>query len=102
MPLEVELLEVGDDGITRQKKLSFDTDEGPRRDTTLEGLAKLRPVFHIKGSVTAGNSSQTSDGAAAVVVMSRERADQLGLKPLARFVSYAVAGVPPRLWEWAR
>jgi acetyl-CoA acyltransferase len=97
VPLEVEFFDVGDEGVTKQKKLSFDTDEGPRRDTTVEGLAKLRPVFHIKGSVTAGNSSQTSDGAAAVVVMSRERADQLGLKPLARFVSYAVGGVPPEI-----
>ena len=97
VPLEVELVDVGDDGRPKQKKLTFDTDEGPRPDTTLEGLAKLRPVFHVKGSVTAGNSSQTSDGAAAVVVMSRERADQLGLKPLARFVSYAVGGVPPEI-----
>jgi acetyl-CoA acyltransferase len=95
--LDVELLDVGKDGLTKQKKLTFDTDEGPRPDTTLEGLAKLRPVFHVKGSVTAGNSSQTSDGAAAVVVMSRERADQLSLKPLARFVSYAVGGVPPEI-----
>src|SRR6185295_7701873 len=97
VPLDVELVDVGDDGQTKQKKLTFDTDEGPRPDTTPEGLAKLRPVFHVKGSVTAGNSSQTSDGAAAVVVMSRERADQLGLKPLARFVSYAVGGVPPEI-----
>jgi len=97
VPLDVELVDVGDDGHTKQKKLTFDTDEGPRPDTTIEGLAKLRPAFHVKGSVTAGNSSQTSDGAAAVVVMSRERADQLGLKPLARFVSYAVGGVPPEI-----
>ena len=97
VPLEVEVNDVGDNGRTKQKKLTFDTDEGPRPDTTLEGLAKLRPVFHVKGSVTAGNSSQTSDGAAAVVVMSRERAGQLGLKPLARFVSYAVGGVPPEV-----
>jgi acetyl-CoA acyltransferase len=97
VPLDVELVDVGDDGHTNQKKLTFDTDEGPRPDTTLEGLAKLRPAFHVKGSVTAGNSSQTSDGAAAVVVMSRERADQLGLRPLARFVSYAVGGVPPEI-----
>jgi acetyl-CoA acyltransferase len=97
VPLDVEIVDVGDDGRAKQRKLVFDTDEGPRPDTTLEGLAKLRPVFHVKGSVTAGNSSQTSDGAAAVVVMSRERADQLGLKPLARFVSYAVGGVPPEI-----
>jgi acetyl-CoA acyltransferase len=72
-----------------------DTDEGPRRDTSLEALAKLRPAFHAAGSVTAGNSSQTSDGAAAVIVTSAERARQAGLKPLARFVAYATAGVPP-------
>jgi len=75
----------------------FDKDEGPRADTSLEALAKLRPVFHAKGVVTAGNSSQTSDGAGAVVVMSRRRAEELGLKPLARFVSYAVGGVPPEI-----
>jgi acetyl-CoA acyltransferase len=72
-----------------------DTDEGPRRDTSLEALAKLRPAFHAAGSVTAGNSSQTSDGAAAVIVTSAERARRAGLKPLARFVAYATAGVPP-------
>jgi acetyl-CoA acyltransferase len=72
-----------------------DTDEGPRRDTSLEALAKLRPAFHATGTVTAGNSSQTSDGAAAVVVMSEARAAALGLTPLARFVGYATAGVEP-------
>jgi acetyl-CoA acyltransferase len=70
-------------------------DEGPRRDTSLEALAKLRPAFHVKGSVTAGNSSQTSDGAAAVVVMSSDRARALRLEPLGRFVAYATAGVEP-------
>lgn len=70
-------------------------DEGPRADTTAEALAKLRPVFHARGTVTAGNASQTSDGAAAALVMSEERARALGLKPKARLVSYAVAGVPP-------
>ena len=70
-------------------------DEGPRRDTSLDALAKLRPAFHVKGSVTAGNSSQTSDGAAAVVVMSGDRARELGIAPLARFVAYATAGVEP-------
>ncbi|HTQ63021.1 MAG TPA: acetyl-CoA C-acyltransferase [Candidatus Solibacter sp.] len=73
----------------------FDADEGPRADTSLEALAKLKPAFHVKGSVTAGNSSQMSDGAAAAVVMSEERATSLGLKPLARFVAYATAGVLP-------
>jgi len=73
----------------------FETDEGPRADTSLEALAKLKPAFHVKGTVTAGNSSQMSDGAAAAVVMSDERAKALGLKPLARFVAYATAGVLP-------
>jgi acetyl-CoA acyltransferase len=73
----------------------FDTDEGVRRDTTVEGLAKLRPAFHAKGTVTAGNSSQTSDGAAAALVMSRERAEALGLQPMARFVAFATGGVAP-------
>jgi acetyl-CoA acyltransferase len=70
-------------------------DEGPRRDTSMEALAKLRPAFHVKGTVTAGNSSQISDGAAAVLVMSLERANELGLQPLGRFVAFATAGVEP-------
>src|SRR4051812_14314382 len=73
----------------------FRTDEGPRRDTSIEALAKLRPAFHVKGTVTAGNSSQTSDGASAVVVMSSDRARELGLTPLGRFVAFATAGVEP-------
>ncbi len=68
-----------------------------RRDTSLEALGKLKPVFHVKGTVTAGNSSQTSDGAAALLIMSEERAQALGLQPLARFVSFAVGGVPPEV-----
>jgi acetyl-CoA acyltransferase len=80
---------------TTTRKIVFDTDEGPRADTSLEALAKLRPVFHARGVVTAGNSSQTSDAGAASVVMSAERARALGLKPLARFVSFATAGCPP-------
>jgi len=72
-------------------------DEGPRADTSLEALAKLKPVFHAHGTVTAGNSSQTSDGAAAALVMSEKRAKQLGLKPMARYASYATAGVPPEI-----
>jgi acetyl-CoA acyltransferase len=79
----------------RTVKVTFETDEGPRADTTLEALAKLKPVFHARGTVTAGNSSQMSDGAAAAVVMSAERARSLGLKPLARFVAFATAGCPP-------
>jgi acetyl-CoA acyltransferase len=74
---------------------TFETDEGPRRDTSLEALAKLKPAFHVTGTVTAGNSSQTSDGAAAVVLVSGERARSLGLQPLGRFVGYATAGVEP-------
>jgi acetyl-CoA acyltransferase len=73
----------------------FDTDEGPRHDTSLDALAKLKPAFKSEGTVTAGNASQMSDGAAAVVVMSEEKARSLGLKPLGRFVTYATAGVPP-------
>jgi acetyl-CoA acyltransferase len=92
VPLEVELVEE-----SGTKRFTFDTDEGPRADTTIEALAKLKPAFHAKGVVTAGNSSQTSDGAAAVVVMSRARAEELGLKPLARFISYGVGGVPPEI-----
>jgi acetyl-CoA acyltransferase len=76
-------------------KLTFSTDEGPRADTSLDALAKLKPAFHMRGVVTAGNSSQMSDGAAAAVVMSAERARALGLKPLARFISFATAGCPP-------
>jgi acetyl-CoA acyltransferase len=75
----------------------FDTDEGPRKDTDLEALARLRPVFAQKGSVTAGNSSQTSDGAAFAVVMSERKMRELRLEPIARLVSYAVAGVEPRI-----
>jgi acetyl-CoA acyltransferase len=92
VPLDVTIVDV--DGA---KQFTFDKDEGPRADTNEAALAKLRPVFHAKGVVTAGNSSQTSDGAAAVMVMSRRRAEELGLKPLARFVSYAVGGVPPEI-----
>jgi len=74
---------------------TVDRDEGPRRDTSLEALGKLKPAFHVSGSVTAGNSSQTSDGAAAVVLMAEARATALGLTPLARWVGYATAGVAP-------
>jgi acetyl-CoA acyltransferase len=77
------------------ENLTFAVDEGPRRDTSAEALAKLRPAFHARGTVTAGNSSQTSDGAAAVIVTSAERARAAGLTPLARFVTFATAGVEP-------
>lgn len=96
VPLDVNLYELESGGTTEQKYV-FNIDEGPRRDTTLQALANLKPVFRNGGSVTAGNSSQTSDGAGAVVVMSDEKARALGMKPLARMVSFAVGGVPPEL-----
>jgi len=94
LPLEYAYL---DNGKPRVNKVVFQKDEGPRADTSLEALAKLKPVFHAQGTVTAGNSSQTSDGAAAALVLSAEKAKALGLKPLARFVSFATAGVPPEI-----
>lgn len=97
VPLEVQVVEPahGNGEAPRVRTIEFATDEGPRPDTSLEALARLRPVFHVHGSVTAGNASQTSDAAAAVVITSRERAERAGLKPLARFVTYATAGVEP-------
>jgi acetyl-CoA acyltransferase len=80
-----------------EQKRSFQTDEGPRADTSAEALAKLKPAFHVKGTVTAGNSSQTSDGAAAAIVTSAERAAALGMKPMARFVAFATAGCAPEV-----
>jgi len=84
-------------GKPRTEKTVFQADEGPRPDTSIDALAKLKPVFHAAGSVTAGNSSQTSDGAAAALVMSENKARSLGLKPMARFVSFAAGGVPPEI-----
>jgi acetyl-CoA acyltransferase len=81
--------------ISAAAKPPFAVDEGPRRDTSIDALSKLKPAFHAKGTVTAGNSSQTSDGASAVVVMAADRARALGLAPLARFVGFATAGVEP-------
>jgi acetyl-CoA acyltransferase len=75
--------------------ITFKIDEGPRADTTMEALLALKPAFHAKGTVTAGNSSQMSDGAAAAVVMSAEKAQAIGIKPLARFVAFATAGYKP-------
>jgi acetyl-CoA acyltransferase len=91
VPLQVRVATNG----AGPQSIAFDTDEGPRRDTSPEALAKLKPAFHVTGTVTAGNSSQTSDGAAAVVVVSGDRARALGLVPLARFVAFATAGVEP-------
>ena len=95
VPLNVTTIELDAKGKRSVKETVFDTDEGPRADTSMEALGKLRPAFHARGSVTAGNSSQMSDGGAAAVVMSSDRAKELGLKPLARFVAYATAGVSP-------
>lgn len=95
VPVEVVSTVPGEKGKPKTTTTSFTQDEGPRADTSFEALQKLKPVFHAKGTVTAGNSSQTSDGAAAAVVMSRHRADQLGIKPMARFVAFAYAGCDP-------
>jgi acetyl-CoA acyltransferase len=100
VPVEVVLTEVdnrsnGSAAKAKTTKVIFDTDEGPRADTSLEALAKLKPAFHAHGSVTAGNSSQMSDGAAVAVVMSAQRAHALNAKPLLRFVSFATAGCLP-------
>ncbi|MBS1854216.1 MAG: thiolase family protein [Acidobacteria bacterium] len=94
-----ELVPVEVEAVTPQgrEQVVLDRDEGPRADTSLEALGKLKPVFHAKGTVTAGNASQTSDGAAAALVMSETKARELGLKPMARFVAYSTAGVPPEI-----
>lgn len=99
VPVDVDIVEPNCDEHSRviQRKIAVKRDEGPRKDSSLEALAKLPPVFKEGGTVTAGNASQMSDGAAAVLLMSSERARSLSLKPLARFVAYAVAGVPPEL-----
>jgi len=96
VPIDVEVNEYMD-GRVEKKSFTVKRDEGPRGDSTMEGLGKLRAAFKEGGTVTAGNASQMSDGASAVMVMSSERAAQLGLTPLARFVSFAVGGVPPEL-----
>lgn len=95
VPMNVFVDELDEKGRMRRKEVVFDTDEGVRYDATYEGLAKLKPAFHVAGTVTAGNSSQMSDGAAAAVLMSAEKAQALGLKPIARFVSFATAGCLP-------
>ncbi|HTW63810.1 MAG TPA: acetyl-CoA C-acyltransferase [Bryobacteraceae bacterium] len=96
VPVEMEST-VLEGGAPQHASAMFSKDEGPRADTSLEALAKLKPVFQSNGTVTAGNSSQMSDGAAAAIVMSDKKAKKLGLKPMARFVSFAVAGVPPEI-----
>jgi acetyl-CoA acyltransferase len=95
VPLKAMFEELDERGKKTTREVTFTRDEGVRRDSSEESLAKLKPAFHVKGTITAGNASQMSDGAAAVVVMSDERARQLNLKPLARFVAYATAGCPP-------
>lgn len=97
VPIEVEEIFVGSDNKKQSKKFIVDTDEGPRRGTTLEALSALKPVFAAGGSVTAGNSSQTSDGAAFVMVMSERMVKELNIKPIARLVSYQVVGIEPRV-----
>jgi acetyl-CoA acyltransferase len=102
VPVEVKatVLSAGANGHAAKAKTNttrFEIDEGPRADTSMEALAKLKPVFHVRGTTTAGNSSQTSDGAAATIVMSAEKAQALGLKPMARFLGFATAGVPAEI-----
>ncbi|MBD8033250.1 acetyl-CoA C-acetyltransferase [Solibacillus sp. A46] len=97
VPVEVTEYYVDENNQLKEKTIIFDTDEGVRPGTSVETLAKLRPAFNVKGSVTAGNASQTSDGAAAVLVMDREEAEKQGMKPLAKFLGFAVGGVPPEV-----
>jgi acetyl-CoA acyltransferase len=97
LPMTVEEVYVDEQGKRQKRSFTVDTDEGPRADTSLDALAKLKPVFAAGGCITAGNSSQTSDGAAFVVVMGEKMMNELGLKPLARLVACSVAGVHPRI-----
>ena len=97
VPVDVDLVELNEDDERVTRTFTLKRDEGPRGDSTIEGLAKLRPAFKEGGTVTAGNASQMSDGAAAVIIISAEKAAQLGLKPIARFISFAVGGVEPDL-----
>jgi acetyl-CoA acyltransferase len=97
IPIPAKVKEVKEDGTVVVKEIIFDTDEGVRYDASLEGMASLKSVFKAKGTVTAGNSSQTSDGAAALILMSKEKAEALKLKPMGIFRSFAVAGVPPEI-----
>jgi acetyl-CoA acyltransferase len=95
VPIQVDLVEYDKSGEINKNSFIFKRDEGPRADTTLEALAKLKPAFKEGGTVTAGNSSQMSDGAAAVMIMSRAKAESVGVKPMVRFVAFAVGGVDP-------
>ena len=96
-PITVKQIYLDEKEQRQTREYIFDTDEGPRPGTSMEALSKLRPVFHAKGSVTAGNSSQTSDGAAFVMVASKKFMEANNLKPIARLITYAVSGVPPRI-----
>jgi acetyl-CoA acyltransferase len=93
--LTVSVEELDAKGKKQRQEITFEKDEGPRRDSTAEALAKLKPAFQMNGTITAGNSSQMSDGAAASIVMSEEKAKELGAKPIARLIAYATAGCPP-------
>jgi len=97
LPINIEQVYVDENGKRKKRNYTVDTDEGPRTDTSAEALAKLKPVFSANGTVTAGNSSQTSDGAAFVIVMSERLVNSLGLKPIARLVNCVSAGVHPRV-----
>jgi acetyl-CoA acyltransferase len=97
LPIPAKVRETKEDGSVIVKEVIFDTDEGVRNDASLEGMASLKPVFKANGTVTAGNSSQTSDAAAAVILMSREKAEAMKVKPMGVFRSFAVAGVPPEI-----
>jgi acetyl-CoA acyltransferase len=97
VPIDIEEVYVDDNGKKATRTYTVDRDQGPRADTSLEALARLRPVFANNGSVTAGNSSQTSDGAAVLLMMTEDMVKKLNLTPIARLVSYATAGVPPKI-----
>lgn len=97
VPIEVEEIFLDENEKKKTKKFTVDTDEGPRPDTSIEKLAQLKPVFDAKGTVTAGNSSQTSDGAAFVLIVSEKMLKELNVKPIARLMAYSVAGVSPRI-----
>jgi acetyl-CoA acyltransferase len=97
LPIKVKTQEVSEEGKVTFREFVFDTDEGVRADSTMEALAKLRPAFSTTGSVTPGNASPLNDGASATVILSKEKARALGVKPMATFRSFAVAGVPPEL-----
>jgi acetyl-CoA acyltransferase len=97
VPIEVEIVTPGNNGKSLTKTYTFKRDEGPRGDSTLEGLSRLRAAFKDGGTATAGNSSQMSDGAAGVIIMSQAKADELGLNPMARFISFAAGGVRPEI-----